>query len=68
MTTPEFKPGDLVRLKSGGPVLIVDDVDDIGFVQCVWFGGPLCDEHHTASFHPAVLAPVSPDNRPLPQL
>jgi uncharacterized protein YodC (DUF2158 family) len=36
-----FKPGDLVKLKSGGPVMTVERVEDEGggrmFVFCTWF-------------------------------
>ncbi len=33
-----FKVGDLVRLKSGGPVMTVDQLDiESGLVGCMWF-------------------------------
>lgn len=32
----EFKPGDIVQLKSGGPTMTVQEIDD-GGVFCVWF-------------------------------
>ncbi len=31
----EFRKGDAVRLKSGGPVMIVDSIKE-GYVKCVW--------------------------------
>jgi uncharacterized protein YodC (DUF2158 family) len=36
-----FKPGDLVVLKSGGPVMTVEDVDKFATndITCVWFAG-----------------------------
>jgi uncharacterized protein YodC (DUF2158 family) len=38
----EFKPVDLVRLKSGGPLMTVDQVGQTAMTQeeavwCVWF-------------------------------
>lgn len=38
----EFKIGDTVKLKSGGPPMIIfkyDKVDDIGYFTCQWFTG-----------------------------
>ena len=41
----KFKPGDLVKLKSGGPVMTVDTVEDsfvVGY-WCEWFAGKKLD-------------------------
>jgi uncharacterized protein YodC (DUF2158 family) len=35
---PEFKAGDIVRLKSGGPKMTIDTIDN-SFATCVWFEG-----------------------------
>jgi uncharacterized protein YodC (DUF2158 family) len=39
--TVHYKEGDVVRLKSGGPKMVVDRVkyfsDDSASVYCVWF-------------------------------
>lgn len=37
----QFKPGDLVRLRSGGPVMTVEFVNqnDDDVVRCLWFDG-----------------------------
>lgn len=38
----EFKLGDIVQLKSGGPVMTFvaaqDDTDGVPIVRCIWFG------------------------------
>jgi uncharacterized protein YodC (DUF2158 family) len=33
----EFKPGDTVRLKSGGPLMTIQEIDEKGFATCDWF-------------------------------
>ena len=57
---------DVVRLKSGGPKMVVDHVvyfsDDIVSIHCVWF----IDKREEASFSPAMLEaahPITPTQR-----
>lgn len=33
----EFKPGDVVQLKSGGPIMTVKFLDEDGDIYCEWF-------------------------------
>lgn len=41
----KFKPGDLVELKSGGPVMVVEvDFRDDSY-KCSWFAGEKHQEH-----------------------
>lgn len=44
----EFNPGDLVSLKSGGPVMTVQSVGD-GRVIATWFDDT--DKRHKEEFH-----------------
>ncbi len=42
MDATEFKPGDLVRVKSGGPIMTVEQVGKTAMLEedavwCVWF-------------------------------
>lgn len=37
MPTPALKPGDVVRLKSGGPPMTVNALEDRRFVWTIWF-------------------------------
>lgn len=56
----EFKKGDTVRLKSGGPLMTVSDLGDYGplgpenGVKCTWFEG---NTRHTEVFDREVLQP-----------
>src|ERR1700743_136098 len=64
-----LKPGHLVVLKSGGPVMTVDTVntdvfddDKITGVLCAWFVG---NKLERARFDPGALVPApSPDAQP----
>ncbi len=39
MPEKEFKVGDVVILKSGGPAMTVDEIDDDkDTIECRWFG------------------------------
>lgn len=51
----EFKNGDIVRLKSGGPEMTVNDLlagCDPPEINCSWFNG---GKHESAKFHPDTL-------------
>lgn len=38
MNTIQFKIGDIVILKSGGPIMTIADIDtDTNIVECYWF-------------------------------
>lgn len=37
MSQSELKPGDVVRLKSGGPSMTVRSVTNNGNLRCAWF-------------------------------
>jgi uncharacterized protein YodC (DUF2158 family) len=56
----EFKIGDLVQLKSGGPTMTITGKSEYGAadgekVDCTWYVG---DERNKESFHPATLKPA----------
>lgn len=56
----QFKKGDIVRLKSGGPDMTIDDIVTLtgkSRVRCVWFAGR---KHESALFEPSSLVPGSP--------
>jgi uncharacterized protein YodC (DUF2158 family) len=66
----QFKSGDIVRLKSGGPDMTVvgrdksTEVDAIiantsDWVDCMWFAGKKCEKE---SFPPETLGRVEPSS------
>jgi uncharacterized protein YodC (DUF2158 family) len=64
----ELKPGDIVRLKSGGPAMTVTAIGEhAGETRalCEWFDGT---KHHQDHFILAALEPSGPDDRPKPQV
>jgi uncharacterized protein YodC (DUF2158 family) len=52
----EFKPGDVVQLRSGGPAMTVDEIDADGEVVCLWFAS---EEVRSATLKPVVLVPYT---------
>ena len=57
--SPEIAVGQLVSLKSGGPVMTVSGIEN-GSVTCQWFGDG--DEIQTSSFGAELLDLVEPDD------
>ena len=49
----EFKVGDTVRLKSGGPLMTIDQIDPQSGIWCTWFDDK--NKRQTDSFKAAVL-------------
>lgn len=58
----EIKKGDVVRLKSGGPKMTVEEVGDYGPLgpengaKCTWFEG---NKHNSNTFAVETLEPAS---------
>jgi uncharacterized protein YodC (DUF2158 family) len=52
-----FAEGTLVCLKTGGPLMTVEDIRFDGFVGTVWFQDGIC---HRDSFHPVHLNAFEP--------
>lgn len=52
MKRPKIRPGNIVRLKSGGPRMTVEDVGDDGegtkSASCTWYNGGNSDENGCA--------------------
>lgn len=58
---PKFKTGDLVQLKSGGPVMTVKERDSWGY-KCQWFAGKKLD---IGSFpEDSLIVPAEDEERP----
>ena len=38
-SSQEFKIGDVVKLKSGGPTMTVNNIEENGEIYCQWFAG-----------------------------
>jgi uncharacterized protein YodC (DUF2158 family) len=54
---PDFKPGDLVHLKSGGPLMTVNGIEGetIQEIECLWFSG---DDLQRGVFSQAALTEI----------
>ncbi|MDD5219585.1 MAG: DUF2158 domain-containing protein [Candidatus Bipolaricaulis sp.] len=59
MAEQQFKVGDLVMLKSGGPKMTVSAISPNGAaIECMWFDKK--DERQFDTFSPSVLSPWQP--------
>lgn len=54
----QFKLGDVVCLKSGGPTMTVADLTDDGYIATAWFGGS-SEEPRVFQFAPELLKLVT---------
>jgi uncharacterized protein YodC (DUF2158 family) len=59
-----FKPGDTVRLKSGGPVMTVTNIDNQFGVACEWFSG---NKPERKLFRPEALVKAEPESEKKPR-
>ena len=60
--TDAFQPGDLVQLKSGGPIMTVDRIPEYGGVWASWFA---YGKRHEERFEALSLQPAAaPRARP----
>jgi uncharacterized protein YodC (DUF2158 family) len=64
MEKQDFGPGSVVRLKSGGPAMVIDRALASGEWSCHWMHDD--GKHHTASFPELSLVPARPDPWPRP--
>lgn len=55
-----FAPGDVVHLKSGGPRMTVEQVDDTGMVGCVWMEGSRLERRSVVAATLTIYEPSSP--------
>lgn len=58
-----FKVGDVVKLKSGGPQMTVSETNDAEMLECTWFDSS--NELKTAFFKAEV---VKEDKKKIPQV
>jgi uncharacterized protein YodC (DUF2158 family) len=59
MAQSEIKKGDTVMLKSGGPVMTVQWIDEYGGAMCSWFDG---NTPHHGKYSSDSLKVVNPED------
>jgi uncharacterized protein YodC (DUF2158 family) len=59
MSGPKFEVGDVVRLKSGGPLMTVQQATYADNIVCTWFGEN--NKRMSEGFHPRTLKMVGPE-------
>lgn len=57
MANEQIKEGDTVMLKSGGPIMTVDEIGS--YATCIWFDGY---EQHNGKFSVTSLKKVDPED------
>jgi uncharacterized protein YodC (DUF2158 family) len=62
MSDSKFKVGDVVELKSGGPRMTVQSVEEDGTTRCLWF---VANELKSGSFPQGVLDESGHRDRPI---
>lgn len=58
----EFKVGDIIQLKSGGPKMTVQSLPDVrgGYIRCQWFAGSKLE---SGAFPPDSLEPATVEKK-----
>ena len=51
----DWKPGDVVQLKSGGPKMTVESINEDGSCDCVWIDEKADSEARSYAYFPEVL-------------
>lgn len=59
MSDNPFQVGDVVRLKSGGPLMTVQQATYADNIMCTWFGES--NKRMSEGFHPRTLKMVGPE-------
>ena len=59
MSDPKFQVGDVVRLKSGGPLMTVQQATYADSIMCTWFGED--NRRMSEGFHPRTLQRIVPE-------
>ena len=59
----ELKIGDVVKLKSGGPIMTVNNIEENGEMYCKWFAGEHFDKVYKDYFPPDSLIRVNVDEK-----
>jgi uncharacterized protein YodC (DUF2158 family) len=62
MDNNQLQVGAVVKLKSGGPLMTVQDVLDSGKVNCVWFPHEDCEPMHLTGLAPSTLERQQPSD------
>lgn len=54
----QFNVGDVVQLKSGGPLMTVEEIEGSASLYCIWFDKT---DQKSGRFNPATLTVYSED-------